>query len=491
MPDLTIRDLLHTPHFGLTLLGGEGGLETSLSWVHISEMDDPAPWLDGGELLMANGWHVPRSATGQVEYLRKLHECGAAGLVLGAHAPPLREAMTRTADDLSFPLLRIRREIPFVAVARMVSDHAQTGAQQRLATHVRIFDTLRSLAEGSIGEARLFERLEEIAGFRLYLMSESGSALLPGVAAPDAALAQGVLAPDVVLPKVPGGYAVSVPVAGRTAGYLVAVERDDTPNAGLSAVRHIATIAALQLSRLYAQREWERREGAHILADLLDGSLSRPEIEAVLQRFGFPSVQSLHLAYVGGTRGTDDEWIHHRLADAGVPCLIMRREGRTALLVPGSNDPLGMVAELEHVRVGVSELAHPGSEWPLVRAEAMWALQHAESAGRTRIVHYQPSGWMHWLPPDMPALKSLMSRVLGPLLEYDAAKSSDLLLTLRVYFEHDRQLTAAANHLFVHKGTLAYRLRRIEELTGRKLSNTRDLTEMWLALQAHAVLVEN
>ena len=45
-------------------------------------------------------------------------------------------------------------------------------------------------------------------------------------------------------------------------------------------------------------------------------------------------------------------------------------------------------------------------------------------------------------------------------------------------------LWAAARALGVHLDTLAYRLRKFTELTGRELSSTADLAEVWPALTA-------
>jgi len=36
----------------------------------------------------------------------------------------------------------------------------------------------------------------------------------------------------------------------------------------------------------------------------------------------------------------------------------------------------------------------------------------------------------------------------------------------------------------VHRQTLAYRIRRVEQLTGRQLRRVADLSELWLARQA-------
>ena len=44
-----IRDL------DVRLVAGEAGLGNAVRWVHISELEDPTPWLSGGELLLTTG----------------------------------------------------------------------------------------------------------------------------------------------------------------------------------------------------------------------------------------------------------------------------------------------------------------------------------------------------------------------------------------------------------------------------------------------------
>jgi purine catabolism regulator len=54
---------------------------------------------------------------------------------------------------------------------------------------------------------------------------------------------------------------------------------------------------------------------------------------------------------------------------------------------------------------------------------------------------------------------------------------------LDVFIEHNGHWEQAANALYCHRHTLRYRIRRIEQLTGRDFSNARDRIEFWLALR--------
>lgn len=57
------------------------------------------------------------------------------------------------------------------------------------------------------------------------------------------------------------------------------------------------------------------------------------------------------------------------------------------------------------------------------------------------------------------------------LKEYDQQNNSDLLHTLRTYLEQDFHIQRTADHLFIHRTTLLYRLKTIQKLTDVDLHN--------------------
>jgi purine catabolism regulator len=104
----------------------------------------------------------------------------------------------------------------------------------------------------------------------------------------------------------------------------------------------------------------------------------------------------------------------------------------------------------------------------------------ANSASSSRVV--RPPG--RWVSDDPQLLRALVDTVMGPVLEYDASHSGLLVPSVRTWLEHDRRTMDASAALHVHPNTLAYRIRRFEQLSGRSLSSTADLAEVWLALHA-------
>ncbi|GGS15351.1 PucR family transcriptional regulator [Actinokineospora fastidiosa] len=73
--------------------------------------------------------------------------------------------------------------------------------------------------------------------------------------------------------------------------------------------------------------------------------------------------------------------------------------------------------------------------------------------------------------------------ILANLLALPAAERDVLLTTLRVWFAEHGSAKDAAERLFVHPNTVRYRIRRVQELTGRDLADPRGTAELYLAIE--------
>ena len=78
--------------------------------------------------------------------------------------------------------------------------------------------------------------------------------------------------------------------------------------------------------------------------------------------------------------------------------------------------------------------------------------------------------------------------VLGPVLELPPADRDLLLETAHVWLAAEGSSSAAAEQLHLHRNTVRYRLRRLEELTGRDLAKPVDAAEVFIALEGVRVL---
>lgn len=89
---------------------------------------------------------------------------------------------------------------------------------------------------------------------------------------------------------------------------------------------------------------------------------------------------------------------------------------------------------------------------------------------------------------DPDALRAFADSLLSPLDAYDREHGGELQASLLAFLQHNARWEAAAAVLYVHRHTLRYRMRKVEELTGRDLASSFDRMEFWLALRARELL---
>jgi purine catabolism regulator len=89
---------------------------------------------------------------------------------------------------------------------------------------------------------------------------------------------------------------------------------------------------------------------------------------------------------------------------------------------------------------------------------------------------------------DDEALRLFCDSILSPIEQGEGAYGGELMRSLEAFIECNGQWEKAAKQLFCHRHTLRYRIRRVEELTGRSLDSARDRIDFWLALRGRELV---
>src|SRR5689334_25203659 len=76
MSMLTVAELVADPGLGLELVAGRRGAEREIEAAAVSELVNPGPWLQGGELLLTIGLLLPKTLAGCRSYLADLDAAG-------------------------------------------------------------------------------------------------------------------------------------------------------------------------------------------------------------------------------------------------------------------------------------------------------------------------------------------------------------------------------------------------------------------------------
>jgi purine catabolism regulator len=143
------------------------------------------------------------------------------------------------------------------------------------------------------------------------------------------------------------------------------------------------------------------------------------------------------------------------------------------------------------VQAGAGSLVAIGDLVQGVR-EARYALQVCRTEGRLQAEFTDLGTYQLLLSLQEPAaLRTFADSVLGPLDRYDEAHGGELIPSLRAFLDRNARWETAAGELFVHRHTLRYRMRKVEELTGRDLASARDRMEFFLAIRARELLASS
>ncbi|MGH9044479.1 MAG: PucR family transcriptional regulator, partial [Acidimicrobiales bacterium] len=126
---------------------------------------------------------------------------------------------------------------------------------------------------------------------------------------------------------------------------------------------------------------------------------------------------------------------------------------------------------------------------------ARWTLQEAEQVmdalgeSVSKLYYELPDihlrGLLHLLREDE-RLLTFWERELRPLVEADLREGGDLIRVLESYLEHPGNKTSAASALGLSRPTLYARLKRIESILGRRISDVESNVSLHVALLARS-----
>jgi purine catabolism regulator len=466
-----------------------------INWAHTCEMPDPWHWLEPFDMLMTNGLGMPVDPAEQAAYVNLLADAGISAIAVGEDvgAPAISGEMTAASERRALPILLTAYEVPFAAVSRVVADsRTDVEERRRLLKTARIYETLRTATLEHRDALSLLREIGSELGCRLEVLDMAAwrYAFNPGLA-PAAALRDVLVdalrrcaghLPAILRLDVGGDAALAVPVPSRRPAALIATRFcESVPE--LSVLQHASTIAALELEKLASQRDALARSGAELFGELLAPGVNAAD---TVDRLRAGELADEDLVLAAWWQGESAPRIHEELFARGLPNLLRAEDrGSIALaLIPDARRSLTMLLDAlpDDCAVGLSAPVASVERIPSAAREARWAL-HGASPRRSRVVRYgdgQAASWTLALDRS----EELAEHVLGPLLDYDRIHQTELVRTLAVLLANNRSPTRTAEQLFIHRQTLVYRVRRIEELTSRSLSRTDDVVDLWLALRA-------
>src|SRR5215210_1275691 len=173
---LTVRELVS--EMGLGLAAGEQGADAPVRWVHITELQDPTPWLSGGELLLTTGLRL-EGAKRQREFIRLLsaHHLAGLGLGTGFDHERLPKALVEEAEKLGFPLFEVPYELPFIAITEKAFTRLVNEQYAVLERGIGIHKRLERLVLEERGLDELMRVLAAVIGGAVAVLGSRGETM--------------------------------------------------------------------------------------------------------------------------------------------------------------------------------------------------------------------------------------------------------------------------------------------------------------------------
>ncbi|MGW6448438.1 PucR family transcriptional regulator [Lentzea sp. NPDC055074] len=454
MHTVPLRDLVARVDLGLTVLCGADALDRPVRWAHVSELEDPTPYLVGEELLLTAGVRFPSDVPA---YVAGLVSSGVSAIGFGVEPefPTVPPSLTEACAAQGMPLLEVPPSTPFLAVSqalgavlaeiavreqRMLADSQR--ALTRAATRVRpVESVLTTLAVVLNCRADLVDAAhapEDVSSLVARVASGTG---------PRSASAQ-----------VGEDHVTLDPVESA-----VLVVRRPAPLS--PAERAVVAVALALLGLLRRDLESERGQIARLAAS----ALLRTEVSGVEEVLGAGPYR-----VVAGESRAD----HDVLAQRYGP-LVSKVEGGFLALVADGLDVSGPV--------GVSPVAVPAV--PPARASEPAALPAAAIGAAVAEASSLLPRALATGEPALPA--SDLSSLVDPVAARAFARRElagllgrpELVGTLRAWLGQHGSWDRAATVLGVHRNSVRHRISHAERLLGRDLGTADARASLWLALQ--------
>lgn len=528
---LTLASLVHHSALKLTVRAGADRLDVPVRWAHASELADPVPYMEGGELLLITALKLDaEDPEAMRRYVRRLAGAGVVGLgfAVGVHYEDIPDALVAAAREEGLPLLGVPRRTPFLAISKAVS--AAIAADQYQAVTAGFAAqrelTRQALTEGP--EGLLTALAAQVAGWAaLYDASGAVVATAPEWAgrraarltadverirerpAPASAVVGGPGNEDrVELHSLGTGRRPRAALAVGTAAALGTAER--------YAVHSAIALLTLTTERSRSLQAAEQRIGAAVLRMLLAGQPDHARAVAgdlygglLDAPFRMVLAESAPAARTGGgdPLAALTEAVESAAARAGEAVLavpdgerlvVLAADGGAALAACGDHATALEAARATGEQSGAEEddlvVGVSAPVGPIAAAagykQAEQSLSVARRRGRVYVEHEQlASGSVLPLLAD-DAVRAFADGLLRPLYEHDTTGRGDLVASLRAWLSRHGQWDAAAADLGVHRHTLRYRMRRVEEILGRSLDDPDVRMELWLSLKTTAAAGE-
>ena len=436
-----------------------------------AEYLDPTPYLDENVLLLTSGigmnFSEPRIWDAYVERLA-LVPVSALAFAVGPAYDALPEALIDACERHEMPLFELPASFSMMKVLQHIESILQAERHDLQSTAWALADECARLASQGAELSTLLAAVHSTieCPISIYDAFDTLIAQYPETATWPDNLGAASHQPETLTIALPMGMSRPCQLALRLVGNTADIEPLLSP---------VSSIIAIQLKRSVAVDASSHQDMMRFVGRCVAWSeATRGDVAKAFQDLGLSQRAEtvLLVASMSGDHGATAWRLRRALHDGFHEVRIAEFDDRLYAL---TQHPRSDLAEISAALLAID----PGL--PLVLRAPAQTLDEL----RIALVHAIDLV-KHVSAPTLPPMLGLSAvvaaaagrgareaalRFLRPLMAHGEQRATELLPTLRVWLRNDAQPSRTCEELYIHRNSLSYRLRRIEELLGTSLSS--------------------
>jgi purine catabolism regulator len=507
-PTIALGELLHQYQLSLVLIAGssEHTADRAVQWVHVSELEDPTPFLPPRTVLLTTGarFSAVHDQSDADAYVQRLIDAGvtALGVAVGLHLDRVPAPIVSACDRLGLPLFRVPYDTAFIEIVQTAARLLDARTRER---DLWALESQRAVAAASLHRDGLAAAVREAAsrlGRWVCVTDRSGRIieLAPRAARTEMQpewirretrrlVERGVSAGRIGSEEGGGIQMQALGRQGQVLGVLVVEDHGAPDTAERTLIGLVAAIATVQLEHRSGIDDAQSALREAIVQLLLAKNFSLAETlgRGALSRLPRGPVV---VARYPTAEKPDPQLLEdlHSL-DAGSAGLITASHDGAELLL-GETRHLPAIRRLLLSHRVPSGIAERGTlqRFEELLGQADRALAYSLASGADAPVDYLPAlhdGVLHLLGAH-PEGRRRAESLLAPIRHHDRRHDDTIEASLTAWLAHHGQTSPAAAELGVHRHTLKARVQTAANLLQADLDSPDTRAELWAALRLAA-----
>lgn len=523
------------------LVAGNKGVDREILYIDAMEVPDIIPWIKKNELMITTGYAMNRDEGVLLDIIKAMAKAGSSGIALKTKFfGEITQKIKDLANELQVPVIEVPRDMAFINLANPLMKKVVNAQNQKLEFNKAMNEKFLEIQIEGGGFQEICAVLGEMLGCLIlvadhrqmllgcYPEGEGAERWLAKNAYEDTTIQKQLKeyvekSKDEIVAASAGEWeirAMGIYVKNKCNGFLYAVGlKGKFDEMSEIALRQAGVYLALEFSKKGLVEQTEYYQDNNFFFDLISGNIQTEE-DAVKRARGLKWPSFSYILLVGDI--DEFEKVIRNKTEAEVNIFkdeimqihkdVLRRH-RQCFFVGNKSDSfhclftkdiekseiLKCMKEIQRqiyknygawITIGVSTEIFSYHDFIMAYKKARTAITIGKKRGKREICFIEDlrleEAFFEMAKMDI--FREFVDETLLELKMHDEKYGTPFLETLKTLAEHHGARKETAETLFLHRNTLAYRIRRIEQLTGADLNDPDVLFQVNLVMKILAYM---